>query len=182
MKILCLTQVFCLIACLLVSALYLSGCSSVAPSASLPSWVLRTPKGCGMGSVRVSGPLSLAKTGAIARGRDALARELQTRIESVIRTYKAEGHDAQGQELSEELLVDVSQQSSRAMLRGTRDREIFLSQGTPRVLYALVCYETLKKPGLVKVLSRLPRVYQAPIRERAEASFAELEELMKTYD
>lgn len=130
-----------------------------------------------MGSVRVSGSLSIAKTGAIARGRDALARELQTRVESVMRTYQAEG----GETLSEEVLLDVSQQSSRAMLRGTRDRELFVSDGDPKVLYALVCYEPSQRPSFVKSLAKLPSVSREPIRQKAEASFAELEALMESY-
>ena len=135
-----------------------------------------------MGSVRVNSSISLAKTGAIARGRDALARELQTRVESVIRAYKSEGHDAERGGISDELIVDVSRQSSRAMLRGTRDREVYLSQGKPQVLYALVCYESTQRVAFVKSLDKLPRVHRKSIRQRAEASFAELETLMETYD
>ena len=160
---------------------WMMGCSSAPQASELPSWVLKTPRGCGMGSVRLSGSISLAKTGAIARGRDSLGRELQTEVESVIRAYRREG-GKEANDLTEEMMVDSSRQSSHALLQGTREREMFISQSQPQTIYTLVCFEPSRRPSLVKSLSLIPKRHRAKIRERAKVAFDELESLMKSYD
>ena len=158
-----------------------SACSSRVPSKDLPSWVLNTPAGCGMGSIQGLASLSLAKTGAMARGRDELAKQLQTRVENIMRSYRAEG-GSENQDFDEELLVNISRQSSSALLKGTIAKEIYVDENAPRTLYALVCYEPSQIPSFMKTFEQLPIKHRATIRERAKQSFQELEELMKEYD
>ena len=162
----------------------LCACSS-SPShstlSSLPEWVLNTPVGCGMGSLQHSGSIALAKTGSAARGRDALARQIQTKVHSIIKSYRSEGGNDTA-DLSEELMIDISQQSSRALLQGTRIRETYLADTNPSTLYTLVCYEPSRLPSFVKKLDIIPKKHRKAIKQRAEAAFAELESLMQKYD
>ncbi|MAD61222.1 MAG: hypothetical protein CMH49_06915, partial [Myxococcales bacterium] len=69
----------------------LSACGTATSSSPLPPWVMNTPLGCGLGSLQINGSMTLAKSGAIAKGRADLARQIQTRIENVIKTYRSEG-------------------------------------------------------------------------------------------
>ena len=164
----------------ITSSLHFS-CSSHPKGSSLPKWVLDTPIGCGMGSLQHQGSLALAKTGAIARGRDVLSRQLQTKVESIIKSYRSEGGMDKG-DLSEELMLDISQQSSRALLQGTRAQKTYITQTEPPTLYTLVCYEPTQLPSLVKKLDLVPKKHRRAIKARAEAAFAELESLMQGYD
>lgn len=167
----------CLI--LLLIAFTLSACGSTRPSESLPAWVMDTPLGCGLGSLQVNGSITLAKSGAIAKGRADLARQIQTRIENVIKTYRSEGGGLQ--DFSEELMTQVSQQSSRAVLQGTKARFSHIDKGNPATYYVLVCYEAHQKTRLIQSLSILPKRHRQSVQERAESAFAELESLMKDY-
>ena len=160
---------------LLVSMM--SACGSSKPSASLPDWVMNTPLGCGLGSLQINGSLSLAKSGAIAKGRADLARQIQTRIENVIKTYRSEGGGQQ--DFSEELMTQVSQQSSRALLQGTKEKKSHIEPSQPSIYYVLVCYEAEQKTSLIQSLSIIPKRHRKSIQVRAESAFAELESLMK---
>ena len=160
---------------LLVSMM--SACGSSKPSASLPAWVMNTPLGCGLGSLQINGSLSLAKSGAIAKGRADLARQIQTRIENVIKTYRSEGGGQQ--DFSEELMTQVSQQSSRALLQGTKEKKSHIEPSQPSIYYVLVCYEAEQKTSLIQSLSIIPKRHRKSIQVRAESAFAELESLMK---
>lgn len=168
----------------LICLLYVStvSCSASGPGSSkLPKWVMNTPPGCGMGSVQGVPSLSLAKTGATARGRDDLARQLQTRVESLMKTYRAEGGE-DTKDLNEELLINISQQSSQALLQGTVAKEVFVGSDSPKTLYALVCYEPSQAPSFMKAFEQLPIKHRSSLREKAKASFEELEDLMKSYE
>ena len=155
----------------------MSACGSSKPSASLPPWVINTPLGCGLGSLQVNGSISLAKSGAIAKGRADLARQIQTRIENVIKSYRSEGGGQQ--DFSEELMTQVSQQSSRALLQGTKERKSYIEPGQPSIYYVLVCYEAQQKSSLIQSLSIIPKRHRKSIQVRAESAFKELESLMK---
>lgn len=164
---------------LLLSFMSCSGCGASNPSHPLPKWVMNTPLGCGLGSLQMNGSLSLAKSGAIAKGRADLARQIQTRIENVIKTYRSEGGGAQ--DFSEELMTEASRQSSRAVLQGTKAKKSHIEYGEINTYYVLVCYEAQQKSRLIQSLSMIPKKHRQTIQDRAEASFAELEKLMEDY-
>ena len=174
-----LTQGLSTLLSLLLLSLLLSACGTAKSSNPLPAWVMDTPLGCGLGSLQINGSITLAKSGAIAKGRADLARQIQTRIENVIKTYRSEGGGLQ--DFSEELMTQVSRQSSRAVLQGTKEKYSHIDQGKPSTYYVLVCYEAHQKTRLIQSLSILPKRHRQTIQDRAESAFAELESLMGNY-
>ena len=165
---------------LILLLLTMNACGTSKPTTSLPPWVMNTPLGCGLGSLQINGSISLAKSGAIAKGRADLARQIQTRIENVIRTYRSEGGGQQ--DFSEELMTQVSQQSSRAILQGTKEKKSHIESGQPAIYYVLVCYEAQQKSSLIQSLSIIPKRHRKSIQDRAESAFTELENLMRSDD
>ena len=164
---------------LLLLSFMLSACGTAKSSSPLPAWVMNTPLGCGLGSLQINGSITLAKSGAVAKGRADLARQIQTRIENVIKTYRSEGGGQQ--DFSEELMTQVSQQSSRAVLQGTKEKYSHIDQGKPSIYYVLVCYEAHQKTRLIQSLSIVPKRHRQTIQDRAESAFTELESLMENY-
>ena len=153
-----------------------TGCSSYHAT-YLPSWVINPPSRCAMGSMRSQSSLSLTKLGAMTRGRAALSHQIKSRMVGVIRSYIAEGEDLKGQ-VSEEMFIDHSVQSTESILQGTQAREIFISSDPYQTLYALVCINESQVAKIFKDLSFLPSEHRGPLRQRAREAFVELDRLI----
>lgn len=159
----------------------INGCQNSIPSEKLPPWVINSPSGCAMGSLQLSGSLSLSKTGAIARARDSLARQIQTRVEGVLRTFLAEGDQAETS-VKDEVIVDHTQQATSAILQGTDTQKTYLSSGSPKTVYVLVCLQKDQVLSMFEGLSFIPPQRQGDLRQRAAEAFSDLDELMKRYE
>ena len=131
-----------------------------------------------MGSMRSQSSLSLTKLGAVTRGRATLSHQIKSQVAGVIRSYIAEGEDLKGQ-VSEEVFIDYSVQSTESVLQGTEAREIFISSDPYQTLYALVCINHDQVTEIFKDLSFLPSKHHAPLRQRAREAFAELDQVIK---
>jgi hypothetical protein len=127
--------------------------------------------------MRAQSSLSLTKIGAITRGRAALSHQIQSRVESVIRSYVAEGEGLKGQ-IREEVFIDYSVQSTEAALQGSQAREIFISSDSYQTLYALVCINQTQVSTIFQDLSFVPPKHRAPLRQRADEAFAELDRVL----
>ena len=63
-------------------------------TSDIPKWAL-TPPGAAALGFRKSGNLGLAQKTSEARGRDALARQLQTKVQGMIKDYQQSGEAEQ---------------------------------------------------------------------------------------
>ena len=130
-----------------------------------------------MGSMRSQSSHSLTKLGAVTRGRAALSHQIKSRVTGVVRSYIAEGEGLKGQ-VSEEIFIDHSVQSTESALQGTQAREVFISSDPYQTLYALVCINERQVEEIFEDLSYLPSEHRGPLRQRAREAFAELERLI----
>ena len=83
----------------------------------LPKWAQHPPVNCGLGAINYQGNIGLPKSGAIARGRDALARQLKTKVEGLMKDYQRQG-DEGGVTFSESQITQVSEQTVKEMAQG----------------------------------------------------------------
>lgn len=167
---------------LLVMIIFTLGCQKTTSKASLPDWVLNPPAGCAMGSLQTSHSLSLAKTGAVSRARDALARSISTRVEGVIKSFLAEGRSAGEEPVKDELYIEHTQQATSASLQGTSERERYLSTDDPETLYVLVCVNREQVMKIFEGVSAIPTHRRDELRVRAQEAFADLEAMMQSYE
>ena len=170
-----LSSVLC-IATFVLPLIAMTGCSQPkGGSLNLPPWALNPPATCALGTVKYRGNLGLAKSGAIARGRDALARQLETKVEGLIKDYQSQG-ETEEQGFTEELITQVSKQSVRQSLEGTRLKEWQLNEGDNPTLHTLVCLEPEALIEAFGRMSQLSKKQRAGLRDRAKKAFAELEQ------
>ena len=163
---------------LLFISMILSTCACSSYHVSqLPPWVINPPQKCAMGSMRSQSSLSLTQLGAITRGRAALSHQIQSRVESIIRSYIAEGGNLKST-MSEEVFIDYSVQSTKTALQGTQAREIFVSSDPYQTLYALVCISESQVSKIFHDLSFIPPEHRTSLRQRAREAFAELDEVL----
>jgi len=139
-----------------------------------PKWALTPPDACGVGIAKHRGNLGMAKTTAEARGRDALARELATKVEGMIKDYQQSG-ETDGKDFTEELTTQVSRQIVDQTLVGTRTRIAHVSQEEDKQYYALVCLDPEAFAGAFDRMNQLSQKQRAALKARSEAEFKDLD-------
>ena len=85
-------------------------------ASDIPKWAMTPPAACGVGIAEHRGNLGIAQQTAVARGRDMLARQLQTKIEGMIKDYQQAG-ETDDKDFTEELTTQVSRQIVELRLR-----------------------------------------------------------------
>ena len=149
-----------------------------ADSDDLPSWVLNPPALCASGIQKFRGNLGMAKTGAVAKGRDALARQFQVKVQGMLKSYQAEGGTEKG-DFSEEDLTQVSRQLVDLSLTGTKARFVKLGKGDPQQLYALVCADFASMDKALNDMKQLGAKARAALKQRAKAEFDDLDKQLE---
>lgn len=139
-----------------------------------PKWAMTPPDACGVGIAKHRGNLGMAKTTAEARGRDALARELATKVEGMIKDYQQSG-ETDGKDFTEELTTQVSRQIVDQTLVGTRTRIAHVSEGDDKQYYALVCLDPESFAGAFDRMNQLSQKQRAALKARSEAEFKDLD-------
>ena len=81
----------------------------------------------------------MAQKTSEARGRDALARQLQTKVQGMVKDYQQSG-EAEAKDFTEELTTQVSRQLVDTTLIGTSTRLAHVSQEAQQY-FALVCLQ-----------------------------------------
>jgi hypothetical protein len=152
--------------------------SPKADSDDLPSWVLNPPALCASGIQKFRGNLGMAKTGAVAKGRDALARQFQVKVQGMLKSYQAEGGTDKG-DFSEEDLTQVSRQLVDLSLTGTKARFVKLGKGDPQQLYALVCADFASMDKALNDMKQLGAKARAALKQRAKAEFDDLDKQLE---
>jgi hypothetical protein len=141
----------------------------------VPKWAMTPPEACGVGISKHRGNLGMAKTTAEARGRDALARELSTKVEGMIKDYQQSG-ETDAKDFTEELTTQVSRQIVDQTLVGTRTRIAHVSKETPQQYYALVCLDPEAFAGAFDRMNELSQKQRQALKARADAEFKDLDQ------
>ena len=149
-----------------------------ADSDDLPSWVLNPPALCASGIQKFRGNLGMAKSGAVAKGRDALARQFQVKVQGMLKSYQADGGTDKG-DFSEEDLTQVSRQVVDLSLTGTKARFVKLGKGDPQQLYALVCADFASMDKALNDMKQLGAKARAALKQRAKAEFDDLDKQLE---
>ncbi|MEE2756566.1 MAG: hypothetical protein VYA30_07880 [Myxococcota bacterium] len=157
-----------------------SGCgsdqlSSARQSTSdIPKWAMTPPPACGVGIAKHRGSLGMAQQTAVARGRDMLARQLQTKVEGMIKDYQESG-EAREKDFTEELTTRVSRQIVDTTLVGTATKLAHLSTDGPQQYYALVCLQPEAFAGALDKMNDLSDRHRAALKARAKMEFKDLD-------
>mgnify|MGYP001989480838 CR=1 FL=1 len=158
-------------ALILGSLLALPGC---AKSGKLPSWYLSPPSGCAVGSAPNQGMMDMAKRLATQAARDDLARQLNTKVEGMIKNYMAQGR-AEGQEFAEMDATSVSRTIVDTTLVGTVPTEAEL---IGEEFYMMVCLDLETFASAIEDMETMDARLRAAIRERAEEEFEDLDRVL----
>jgi hypothetical protein len=168
----------------LALTLLLSGCGgdqireTSTQNSDIPKWALTPPPACGIGIAKHRGSLGMAQQTAVARGRDALARQLKTKIEGMIKDYQESG-EAKAKDFTEELTTQVSRQLVDTTLIGTATKLAHLSQGAPQHYYALICLEPEAFAGAFEKMSELSNQHRQALKRRAQVEFKDLDKQLE---
>jgi len=157
-----------------------SGSTEGSPMKDVPEWFLTVPEAedalYGVGMAKKQNP-SLARKSAIARARDDIASQVQTKVSGMIKDFMQEsgvGENAQALEFTQ----SVSKQVTDISLQGSTVKEIYpANDGT---MYALVEYplNSLRQSTLSEAQKQ-----EALYNEfKAQQGFEALEEAIKSME
>ena len=145
----------------------------------VPDWVQDPPGSCAMGVTTFRGNLNLSRKASIARGRDELSRQLQTRVACLLKDYQSQG-EASERSFNEELVTQVSRQLSTMNLVGTRARSWHIDdESEPQQLYALVCIEPELFADALRRMGDLSALQRQRLERSANAAFQELDQALE---
>lgn len=145
-----------------------------------PKWVMIGGSGnpqeiCAAGSIGGTRNPSMAKNAAVGKGRDELARILEVKVQSMLKSYMSTttgGEEFGTAANDEQHIVDVSKQITQTTLSGTEQKDSWISNsGT---FYALVCMDLNKFSGAIQNMGQLSENIRKAVVERAEKAFDEL--------
>lgn len=145
---------------------------------NLPEWVLNQPPLCGVGIQKVRGNLGFAKEAAQSSARDDLARQIETRVKSMIKQYNQEGGTEDG-DISEELSTKASVSLAKQSLNGSVPKKADVREGQ---FYSLVCLEPGALTDAINQMKTLGEAQRKALARRAAAAHEELKEAMDSYD
>lgn len=158
-----------------------------SPLAGAPDWVLHGCSAywdgddgariCGVGSVAGTRNVSLARTAAIGRARTEIARSLQTKVESMLKDYSTTttgGEEFGTGANDEQYIEDVSKQITQLTLSGTTLQDTWV--GPDGTLYTLVALDVENFDTSLDQINSLSEKIREAVKERADASFRELDE------
>jgi hypothetical protein len=130
---------------------------------------------CGVGSVGSTRNVSLARSGAMARARTEIARQLQTKVTALLKDYQATttGGDQFGQAAADDQkIADAAKQMTDQSLVGTHlDKSWISNSGT---YYALVSLNVEEFKNAIEKLGTLNEAIRRRVAADAEAMWAEM--------
>ena len=134
-------------------------------------------KVCGIGSIGGSRNVSLMRTTALSRARTDIARQLGTKVKSMVKDYQATvtgGEDFGIAVSDEQYVVEATKQITNQTLVGVEQVDSWI--GDDGTLWVLAAMNLEKFDGLVNQLKGLSASLRKHIEERAEKAFDELDE------
>ena len=147
-------------------------------TSDIPKWALTPPGACGVGISKVRGNLGMAQKTSEARGRDALARQLQTKVQGMVKDYQQSG-EAEAKDFTEELTTQVSRQLVDTTLIGTSTRLAHVSKDGPQQYFALVCLQPDAFIGAFEKMKELNGKQREALKSRAALEFKDLDEQLE---
>ena len=147
-------------------------------TSDIPKWALTPPGACGVGISKVRGNLGMAQKTSEARGRDALARQLQTQVQGMIKDYQQSG-EAEAKDFTEELTTQVSRQLVDTTLIGTSTRMAHVSEDNPQQYFALVCLQPEAFIGAFEKMNELSGKQRQALKRRAALEFEDLDKQLE---
>jgi len=147
-------------------------------ASDVPKWAMTPPAGCGIGIAKHRGNLGMAQKTAVARGRDALARQLVTKVQGMIKDYQQSG-ETDAKDFTEELTTQVSRQLVDTTLVGTRTKVAHISKDSPQQYYALICLEPEAFNDAFDRMNTLKLKQREALKKRAELEFKDLDEQLE---
>jgi hypothetical protein len=151
---------------------------SMPEMSNLPEWVMNQPPLCGVGIQKFRGTLGSAKSFAESSAREDLARQLETRVKSMIKQYNQEGGTEDG-DISEELSTRASVTLSKQTLNGAVPKKADMRDNQ---YYSLVCLEPDALTDAINNMKILNNAQRKALARRAAAAHKELNEAMENYD
>ena len=182
-------------ACIAALALSIS-CSSPSPAktsrraqpqpqnelAGAPAWIQRgcaaywadaPERGvCGVGSASGSRNIALTTSTAEGRGRTAIARTLDSKVQAMLKDYQATttgGEEFGSAAADEQHIVDVSKQLTNGTLSGAERRDLWISPSG--VVYALMVLDLEKFQGAVWSMKQLSESVRSHVAQQAAKEF-----------
>ena len=141
----------------------------------MPGWYMTPPAGCGVGTGRYQGQLQTARNAAVSQARTDLARQLEVKIEGMIKQYAEQG-TTEGEEFAESLITDVSRDIVNTTLVGTvvRNGEIMEVDGAENFV-AMVCLDPETFADAFDRMNKMSGKMRKALKERAKAEFDDLD-------
>lgn len=146
-----------------------------------PKWAASPPDGCGVGITKYRGNRGMARSTSTSRARDDLARQLQVKVEGMIKDYQAQG-TADGEGFNEERTTQVSRQIVSNTLLGTKVQATYVTETEKPHYYSLVCLKPESIAGAFDKMDQLSMKQRKALKNRAEKEFNDLDDQLKKYN
>jgi hypothetical protein len=160
------------------SLLIACGGTPKATGPNYPEWVTTPPDLCGVGIQKRRGNLGAALKLADAQGRVALSQQIETKVKSMVKSYNAEGGNADG-DISEEMSKTASVNLSKTTLNGAVPKKKYLKD--PENVFSLVCLNPGILSEAINNMKQLSNAQRKALERRAKQAHEDLEKQMENY-
>jgi hypothetical protein len=152
--------------------------SSTAAAAPYPKWYRKPPAMCGVGSAPIGpGGMEMAKVSADNMARTDLARQVQTRVQAMVKDYGAQFmKDGEGD--GELAVTSVARNITDLSLTGGRSMR---NEPKKDTMYVLVCLQRARFKKALDGIPALDRAMRQAVDERVDEAFDEMEAKLKKY-
>ena len=139
---------------------------------NVPEWYMVPPAGCGVGSQLMQpGMLEASKLGAETAARNSLAGQLQTKIESMVKSYTDQGM-AEGQAFGESETRSAVRNITDQSLVGARTVQM---EPTNTDMFVLVCLDPETFGDMFSKMDSMSNQMRTALRKRMDAEFEDLD-------
>ena len=143
-----------------------------------PEWVASPPDLCGVGIQKKRGNLGAAIKLAVAQGRVSLSQQIETKVKSMVKSYNAEGGNADG-DISEEMSKMAAVNLSKTTLNGAVPKKNYLKD--KENVFALVCLNPGVLSDAISNMKQLSNAQRKALENRAKQAHEDLEKQMENY-
>ena len=163
-----------------------TGCASklkkedAATGGNLPKWFLSQPEFCGIGVQEFRGNMGTAKMAAEAQARVNLSQQLESMVQSMIKSYNNEDDTTEG-DFSEEKTESVSISLSKQSLNSSVPKNSYYSTKDAQ-FYSLVCLKTGAMTDAIKQMKQLSDAQREALARQAQKAHADLERELERYN
>jgi hypothetical protein len=158
---------------IICSLVFATGCkkSGLEKIGKMPKWYMDPAKGCAAASAEHQGMLEMTKKLATSRATDDLARQLETRVEGMIKDYMAQGQ-AEGEGFAEMDSTLVSRTIVATTVNGVVPTKYDMIDNQ---FYVLVCLDTKTFADAFDKMSQLSSKQREALKARAKKEFDDLD-------